>query len=136
MTFDSSFQCAVVNSNLVAKMKNVEDLDSISGLTAIQWAKEISKLPGGCFTIAFFHCNRTDGIVSNKLTTVEGCTWRTQMPDDKICVDGDNLFLFNDANGNPKQCYRILVRYIAFPNDRFKLHKINWLDDEKPSTIR
>lgn len=118
-------------------MDNVIEVDAISGLTALQWAKEISKLPGGCFSIAFFHCNRTTGVASTKLTTVEGCTWRTQMPDGKISMDGDNLFLYNDQDGNPKQCYRILVRFMAFPNDEFKLHKINWFDDDKQhSTIR
>jgi hypothetical protein len=24
-------------------------------------------------------------------------------------------------------CYRILIRYMGFPQDGFKLHKINWL---------
>lgn len=42
-------------------------------------------------------------------------------------IDSDNLFLFTDNNGEPKMCYRILIRYMGFPQDGFKLHKIDWL---------
>jgi len=101
--------------------------DTLTGIQAMQWAKEISKLPDGCFTIAFFRYSRNKDMVSDKLEVREGCRFRTQMPDDKFTIDGDNLFLFTDKDGEPKMCYRILVRYIGFPNDNYKLHKIDWL---------
>ena len=34
---------------------------------------------------------------------------------------------YTDEDGNPKMCYRILIRYMGFPQDGFKLHKIDWL---------
>ena len=34
---------------------------TMSGIVALQWAKEISKLPNGCFTIAFFPYSRQKG---------------------------------------------------------------------------
>lgn len=108
-------------------MKTIENSTTISGPIAMQWAKEISKLPDGHFTVAFFPCSRNRGIASDKLTVKEGCKWRTQLPQEKFSVDGENLFLFNDGNGEPRICYKILIRYMAFPNDGYKLHKINWL---------
>ena len=101
--------------------------DTISGALAMQWAREISKVPEGTFTIAFYQYSRSRNVVSNVLTVRKGCEYRKQMPKDSLSIDSENLFLFTDRNGEPKMCYRILVRYIAFPNDGFKMHKIDWL---------
>ena len=106
---------------------NEEENITLSGLEALSWAREISKLPGGHFNIAFFPCSLRKATASTRLQVEENCTWRTQMPDEKTFVAGDNLFLFNDGHGQPRQCYRILVRYMAFPNDGYKMHKIDWL---------
>lgn len=100
---------------------------TMTGIQAMQWAKEISKLPDGCFTIAFFPCSRHKGEASATLTVKEGCRWRTQLPEERFSIDSDNFFLFTDADGEPKMCYRILIRYMGFPQDGFKLHKIDWL---------
>ncbi len=91
---------------------------------AVQWAQSVSKLPGGHFTLAYYPYSRSKGVASNQLVVKEGCTYRTQMPHDKISIDGDNLFLFNDSNGEPKMCYRALIRFMGFPIDNYKLHKI------------
>lgn len=101
-------------------------METITGIRALQWAKEISKLPDGCFTIAFFPYSRSKGRVSAKLVTKAGCKYRAQLPSDRYDIHSDNLFLFTDAQGNPKACYRVLIRYIGFPQDGFKLHKVNW----------
>ncbi len=99
----------------------------MNGIDALQWAREISKLPGGHFTLCFFPYSRSRGLASGKMVVKEGCTYRRQLPDERFAVDGENYFLFTDVNGEPKMCYRILIRYMGFPNDGFKLHKINWL---------
>lgn len=93
----------------------------------MQWAREISKLPDGCFTLAFYPCSRMKGTAVPKLTIKENCKWRTQLPEERFSIDSDNFFLFTDEDGEPKMCYRILIRYMGFPQDGFKLHKINWL---------
>jgi hypothetical protein len=99
----------------------------LSGIQAMQWAKELSKLPNGFFTIAFFPCSRQRGVAIPELTIKEKCKWRIQLPEERFSIDSDNLFLFTDNNGEPKMCYRILIRYMGFPQDGFKLHKIDWL---------
>lgn len=100
---------------------------TMTGIQALQWAKEISKLPDGCFTLAFFPCSRHRGEAVPKLTVKEGCKWRTQLPEERFTIDSDNFLLFTDGEGEPKMCYRILIRYMGFPQDGFKLHKIDWL---------
>lgn len=104
-------------------IENIE-LDGIHGL---ELAREISKLSDGCFTIAFFPYSKATGQGSGKMVVKEQCKFRSQLPQDRFAVDGDNFFLFTDENGDPKTCYRILIRYMGFPHDNFKLHKINWL---------
>lgn len=99
----------------------------MNGINALQLAKEISKLPDGCFTIAFYPYSKARNRASAKLTVKEQCKARTQLPEERFQIDSENFFLFSDKGGAPKTCYRILIRYMGFPHDNFKLHKINWL---------
>lgn len=103
------------------------DMDTIQGPHALQWAKELSKLPDGCFTIVFYPYSKVRGKASAKLVTKVGCKYRAQLPQERFQVDSENLFLFTDADGKPKSCYRILIRYMGFSQDGFKLHKVDWL---------
>lgn len=97
------------------------------GTDALQWAREISKLPEGHFTLCFFPYSRSRGKAGARLVVKERCKWRRQLPDERFAASAENYLLFSDSEDNPKMCYRILVRYMAFPNDGYKLHKINWL---------
>ena len=97
------------------------------GIDALQWAREISKLPEGHFTLCFFPYSRSRGEAGARLVVKERFKWRTQLPGERFAAAGENYLLFPDADGNPKMCYCILVRYISFANDGYKLHKINWL---------
>ena len=100
--------------------------NEIGGLHALQLARELSKVPGMTFTLAFFQYSRTKQLASDKLETKKGCTVRKQLPADQFSIDSENLFLFTDGDNHPRMCYRYLMRYIGFPQDNFKLHKINW----------
>ena len=99
----------------------------MNGIDAMQWAREISRVPQGDFTICFFPYARSQGMAGEQMVVKEHCKYRTQLPDECFNVDSENYFLFEDQNGNPKMCYRILIRYMGFPQDGYKLHKINWL---------
>lgn len=99
----------------------------LKGLHALAMAREISKVPGLTFKIAFFKYSRIKGTVSNTLEIKEGCTFRSQLPEEKFSIDSDNFFLFNDSSGNPKMCYRYLIRFMGFPQDNFIMHKIKWV---------
>lgn len=99
----------------------------MNGIDALQWAREISKLPNGNFTLCFFPYSRSKQEASSRLVVKQKCRHRSQLPQECFAVDGENYFLFEDENGQPKMCYRILIRYMGFPQDGYQLHKINWL---------
>ncbi|MFC2759748.1 hypothetical protein [Hallella multisaccharivorax] len=107
-----------------AMMERAIEMD---GISAMQWAREISKLPQGYFTLCFFPYSRSQGMAGESLVVKEHCRYRTQLPQDRFSVDSENYFLFEDGDGEPRMCYRILIRYMGFPQDGYKLHKINWL---------
>ena len=102
-------------------------METIGGIEALRLAKEVSKIPDGTFTIAFYPCSRSRGKASDKLRVIKGCKVRAHLPEDRFDIDSENFFLFADSSGTPKTCYRILIRYMGFPNDNFKLRKITWL---------
>lgn len=101
---------------------------TLKGLHALDLAREISKLPEGCFTIAFYPYSRATGQASDKLVIKERCKARAQLPKDRFTIDSDNLFLFSDSNGEPRTCHRVLIRFMGFPHDGFKMHKITWYE--------
>ncbi len=102
-------------------------MHNMGGIEALRLAREVSKVPDGTFTIAFFPYNRVRGEASATLRVVAGCKVRAQLPRDRFWVDSENYFLFTDARGECKTCYRILIRFMGFPQDNFKLRKIEWL---------
>lgn len=113
----------------------METESELNGIHALEWARELSKLPDGDFTLMFFPYNRTRGMASGELTVKKHCKYRTQLPEERYGVDSENYFLFTDGDGQPRMCYRYLIRFMAFSQDGYRLHKINWLhsghDDEK-----
>ena len=87
----------------------------MDGISAMQWAREISKLPQGDFALGFFPYARSQGKAGETLVVKEHCKYRTQLPQDRFAVDSENYFLFTDKDGEPKMCYRILIRYYCCP---------------------
>lgn len=76
------------------------------------------------FTIAFFKCNRVTDEVSDRLSIRHGCKLRSQLPIDKFTEDSENYFLFTDENGEPRTCFRMLLRFVGFPPHEDELIKI------------
>lgn len=106
----------------------------IYGPVAMDTAREVSRLPDGAFTVAFYPYSRTTGEARAELVVKEGCRWRAQLPREAFSVHPDNLLLFTDGEGQPRMCYRVLIRFMAFPMDGYKLHPIRWtkkMKDEK-----
>lgn len=99
----------------------------MGGIEAMRLAREISRIPEGRFKIAFYPYNRVRGKAVPELRVLDGCKVRKQLPKDKFWIDSENYFLFEDKQGKPKTAYRILIRYMGFPQDNYKLRKINWL---------
>lgn len=104
-------------------------METVNGHEVLKTLEEISRA-GGRFTIAFFKYSRAKKKATATLRTIEGCRVRAQLPHERFEIDGDNFFLFEDADGNPKACYKVLIRFIGLPVDNFKLTKVNWFNNE------
>ncbi len=107
---------------------NLDGMDTIKGTDAIHKAELVSK-SGGDFSMAFFPFSRkkpSKGKVGLKVS--EGCTCRLPLPRDRFDIDSRHFFLFSDRELNPKMCYKILIRYIGFPEDGYKLKKVIWYE--------
>lgn len=99
---------------------------TIGLIEGLRLAEEVSKIPDGSFSIAFYPYSRSSGEASTTLRVFHGCKVRSQLPRDKFRIDSDNYFLFTDESGSPKMCYRILIRFLGFPQDNFNLRKVIW----------
>lgn len=91
-------------------------------------AETVSKA-GGDFTLSFFPFSRKKpGADKVSLKTYEHCTCRKPLPKDKFDIDGKHFFLFLNEDDEPKSCYRVLIRYIAFSTDGYKLKRVIWYE--------
>ncbi len=104
-------------------------LDTIKGSGALHQAEVLSKA-GGTFNLAFFPYSRTKkpGASSVPLKMFSGCTMRKPLPHDKFDIDGKNYFLFLTSDGQPRSCYRALIRAIGFSDEDNKLYRVKWYD--------
>lgn len=106
---------------------NMELKETVQGEDAIRMAETITR-EGGTFSISFYHYSRSKGVASDQLTTYHGCRCRKPLPRDRWSVDSKNYFLFDTADGKPKMCYKVLIRYIGFQNQDNRLKKIIWYE--------
>lgn len=104
-------------------------MDTIKGSVALQKAEVLSKA-GGTFNLAFFPYSRTKkpGASSVPLKMFSGCTMRKPLPHDKFDIDGKNYFLFLTSDGQPRSCYRALIRAIGFSDEDNKLYRVTWYE--------
>ena len=109
-------------------MEEKEKEITLKGPQALQLAHQLSKLPAGDFHIVFFPLSRAREDASPRLRTILHCKWRTQLPNEAFDISPENFFLFTDHAGNPKKCYRYLIRFLAFPTDGYVMHPITWLN--------
>lgn len=100
---------------------------TISGAEAIRRARNLKLVPGASFTLLHLTCDfKTNE--SGVLRKFDRCRVRPSLREDTFRMDGDMYFTFEDlSTGDPKMCFKKLMRYIGFPPD-YKLLKINWFD--------
>jgi len=100
----------------------------ISGAEAIRRARNLKYVSGASFTLIHLTCNmkkRECGeVVKN-----ERCRVRPALKEDTFQLDGDLYFTYEDMEtGDPKMCFKRLMRYIGFPPD-YELLKIDWYNE-------
>ena len=89
----------------------------------------LSKM-GGSFCLSFFPYSRKKKPASPdvQMKTFQGCTMRLPLPHDKFDIDGKHYFLFTTSDDKPRSCYRVLIRYIGFSDEKFKLYRVIWYE--------
>lgn len=103
-------------------------METIKGADAIAMAETVTKT-GGDFTLGFFPFSRKKPVAGKvKMKTYAHCTCRKPLPRDKFDIDGKHFFLFLDSSQQPKACYRVLIRFIAFSTDGYKLKRVIWYE--------
>lgn len=115
--------------SLALVMMHLCSMDSVKGYELLRTLEDISRA-GGTFNIAFYKYSRANKQASKTLRTITGCRTRAQLPHECFTIDGANYFLFVDATGSPKTCYRVLIRFVGLPGDNFTLKKVKWFDNE------
>jgi len=103
-------------------------METIKGTVALQRAELLSK-EGGTFCLGFFpYSRKKEGAKSVRMRTCRDCTMRLPLPHDKFDIDGKHYFLFNTGEGEPRSCYRVLIRYIGFSDEDNKLYRVTWYE--------
>ena len=101
---------------------------TISGNEALRKARELKNIPGACFSLIHLTCNLKTK-KCGETVKAERCRVRPALREDTFQLDGDLYFTYEDLNtGEPKMCFRKLMRYIGFPPD-YELLKIDWFND-------
>lgn len=107
---------------------NENTMDTIRGIDALKRAEAVSKT-GGSFSLAFFpYSRKRAGAEQVELRTFAGCTMRLPLPQEKWELKGKHYFLFLTEDGQPRSCYRVLIRYIGFSDEQNKLYRVIWYE--------
>ena len=97
----------------------------IAGSEAIRRVRNLKLVPGAHFTLLHLTCNMKIN-ECGAMRKHERCRVRPSLREDTFKMDGDMYFTFEDLDtGEPKMCFKKLMRFIAFPPD-YNLLKIDW----------
>ena len=106
----------------------MENSQTIFGSEAIRRARNLKYVPGATFSLIHLTCNLKTK-ECGKLSKTERCRVRLALKEDTFQLDGDLYFTYEDADtGEPKMCFKILMRFIGFPPDH-ELLKIDWFNE-------
>ncbi len=105
------------------------ETQTISGTEAIQRARALKGVPNAHFMLMHLTCNlKTQEC--GAMSKTERCRCRPALREDTFQTDGDLYFTYEDLDtGQPKMCFKKLMRFIAFPPN-YEMLKINWFDNE------
>ena len=104
------------------------EMQTISGAEAIRRARNLKYIHGAYFSLIHLTCNLKTK-EAGALSKTEKCRCRPALRSDTFQEDGDIYFPYEDLDtGQPKMCFKKLIRYIAFPPN-FEPLKINWYEE-------
>jgi hypothetical protein len=105
----------------------VEGQKSITGVDAIRRARNLKYVAGASFVLIHVSCNLKTG-ECGQVVKHERCRVRAALREETFRMDGDMYFTYEDMDtGEPKMCFKRLMRYIGFPPD-YGLLRIEWFE--------
>ena len=106
----------------------MENQLTISGTDAIRRARNLKYVPEAAFTLIHLTCNLKTK-KCGEVSKTERARVRPALKEDTFQLDGDMYFTYEDMDtGEPKMCFKRLMRYIGFPPD-YELLKIDWFNE-------
>ena len=106
----------------------MENRQPISGTEAIRRARNLKYVPGSSFTLIHLTCNFKTKQCGETVKN-ERCRVRPALKEDTFQMDGDLYFTYEDMDsGEPRMCFKRLMRYIGFPPD-YELLKIDCFNE-------
>jgi len=100
---------------------------TISGADAFIRIRNLKLIPGATFSIVFITCDLARNEYG-QIRKYENCRIRPAMKGEGLSVNSDHYLYFEDTeSGDARQCFKKLIRKIAFPpNNEFLT--IKWFD--------
>lgn len=102
-------------------------MKSITGPNAIEKMRRLKSVPGAVFGIVFLTADRNRGKYGER-RKYERCRLRPAMRDEGLDVSADHYLFFEDADtGDAKQCFKKLIRQVAFPPE-YNWVTVKWFE--------
>ena len=88
---------------------------TITGAEAFTRIRNLKLIPGATFSIIFITCDLARNEYG-QIRKYEQCRIRPAMKSEGLSVNSDHYLYFeNIENGDPRQCFKKLIRKIALP---------------------
>jgi hypothetical protein len=102
--------------------------ETITGTQAINRMRNLRLVNDATFTLIHISCKLTTGECGT-IVKHERCRLRKSLPDKRFkTADSDHYLTYEDVDtGEPKMCFKILIRFVAFPPD-YRLLKVTWFE--------
>jgi hypothetical protein len=104
------------------------EYETITATDAIYRMRNLRLVNGATFMLIHITCDltkRTCGEISKH----EHCRLRSALKENTFKIDGDHYLPFEDTDtGEPKMCFKKLIRFVAFPPE-YKILKVSWFDE-------
>lgn len=100
---------------------------AITGTEAFERIRNLKRLPGATFSIVFITCDLTRNEFG-QMRMYEDCRLRTAQRHEGLRTNADHyLFFEQTTSGEPRQCFKKLIRKIAFP-PAYEWLTVKWFD--------
>jgi hypothetical protein len=103
---------------------------TITGTEALRRARLISKTKDAHFLLVHLTCNLKEG-TGGEMRVVRRCRLRPSLRAGVTKIDPDHYLPYTDCDlDEPRECFKKLVRLVAFPPD-YETLKVDWFTENE-----